>query len=63
MSWPEGYEMFSYNDDVGYKKVDFTYPGELILNAGDTVESLLSKISSTLGNYEYFYDIDGRFIF
>lgn len=55
--------MFSYGQDAGYKYTDFTYPGELILNAGDTVTSLLDKIVSTLGNYEYFYDIDGKFVF
>mgnify|MGYP007065770060 CR=1 FL=1 len=41
----------------------FTYPGELVFNAGDTVTSLLDKIVSTLGNFEYYYDINGRFIF
>lgn len=55
--------MFSYGQDVGYKYTDFTYPGELVLNAGDTVVTLLDKIVSTLGNYEYFYNIDGKFVF
>lgn len=55
--------MFSYGQDAGYKYTDFTYPGELILNAGDTVVTLLDKIVSTLGNYEYFYNIDGKFVF
>lgn len=55
--------MFSYGQDAGYKYTAFTYPGELILNAGDTVTSLLDKIVSTLGNYEYFYNIDGKFVF
>lgn len=50
-------------DDVGYKMTDFTYPGELILNAGDTVVTLLDKIVKILGNYEYYYDLDGNFIF
>lgn len=54
---------YSYNDDVGYKPTKFTYPGELILNAGDTVITLLDKIKNILGNYEYFYDVEGRFIF
>lgn len=53
----------SYGEDAGYKMTDFTYPGELVLKAGDTVVTLLDKIVSTLGNYEYFYDIDGHFIF
>lgn len=55
--------MFSYGQDAGYKYTDFTYPGELVLNAGDTVVTLLDKIVSTLGNYEYFYNIDGKFVF
>lgn len=55
--------MFSYGQDVGYKYTNFTYPGELVLNAGDTVVTLLDKIVSTLGNYEYFYNIDGKFVF
>lgn len=55
--------MFSYGQNAGYKYTDFTYPGELVLNAGDTVVTLLDKIVSTLGNYEYFYNIDGKFVF
>ena len=55
--------IFSYGQDAGYKYTDFTYPGELVLNAGDTVVTLLDKIVNTLGNYEYFYNIDGKFVF
>lgn len=55
--------MFSYGQDAGYKYTNFTYPGELVLNAGDTVVTLLDKIVSTLDNYEYFYNIDGKFVF
>lgn len=65
MSKTEGQEfkMYSYGDDVGYILTDFTYPGELISNPGETICSILDKIKNTLGNYEYFYDIDGNFIF
>ena len=49
--------------DAGYEMTDFTYPGELVLNAGDTVVTLLNKIIEVLGNYEFFYDIDGNFVF
>lgn len=55
--------MFTYGQDVGYQMTSFTYPGELVLNAGDTVVTLLDKIVGTLGNYEYFYNVDGKFIF
>lgn len=54
---------FNYNEDVGYTYTDFTYPGELISNIGDNVCSVLDTIVSALGNYEYFYDVDGHFIF
>ena len=61
---PKGeYAKYSYGDDVGYTLTDFTYPGELIASAGETVASVLTKIVNILGNYEWFYDIDGRFIF
>ena len=60
--FPEA-NMISYGEDAGYRLVDFTYPGELILDAGNTVTDLLDKIIAVLGNYEYFYDLDGRFVF
>jgi hypothetical protein len=34
-----------------------------MLNAGETVVALLDKIVKALGNYEFFYDLDGNFIF
>ena len=57
------WKAFSYNDDVGYVYTPFIYPGALVSNIGDNVCSVLDKIINTLGNYEYFYDIDGNFIF
>ena len=54
---------YEYGYDVGYTYADFTYPGELIANAGENICSLLDKIKNVLGNYEYFYDLDGNFIF
>ena len=51
------------NYDAGYIYTDFTYPGELGAGAGDTVCTVLDKIKNTLGNYEYFYDPFGHFIF
>lgn len=59
----EGALSFSPQNDVCYEVTDLTYPGELILNAGQTVVELLDKIVSALGNYEYYYDVDGYFIF
>ena len=57
------YIEYNWGQDVGYEFTDFTYPSELIGNAGDTVCTILDKIKSVLGNYEYFYDIDGNFHF
>lgn len=54
---------FAYGEDIGYILTDFVYPGELIGNAGDTVVTILDQIKNTLGNYEYFYDVDGNFRF
>ncbi len=54
---------FTAGQDVGYVLTDFTYPGELVADIGDTVTSVLDKITSVLGNFEYFYDIYGVFHF
>ena len=56
-------KQFSYGQDVGYILSNFVYPGELIGNAGDTIVTILDQIKNTLGNYEYFYDINGNFRF
>ena len=57
------YQQFEYGEDIGYIYSDFYYPSDLIANAGDTVVTILDKIKNALGNFEYFYDIDGNFIF
>ena len=54
---------FVYGQDAGYQETDLTYPGELVFSAGDTVTAVLDKIIEALGNYEYFYDLDGHFVF
>lgn len=57
--------VFAYNDNIGYKLTKFTYPAEkeLSSNAGESVASVLDKIKGALGNFEYFFDIDGKFHF
>ena len=52
-----------YGQAVGYRVTDLTYAGELISNIGESITSILDKIKKMLGEYEYFYDIDGKFIF
>lgn len=59
----DDYFICEKNKDMGFIYTDFTYPGELIGDAGNTVCDILDKIKNTLGNYEYFYDIHGTFIF
>ena len=54
---------FGYNEDCGYIYTDFTYPGTLISGIGENICSILEKIKNTLGNFEYFYDTEGHFIF
>ena len=54
---------FTKGQDVGYIYTDFIYPGELIADAGSSVTDMLDQIIQVLGNYEYFYDLDGNFIF
>lgn len=50
-------------DMIGYHATDLVYTGDLIANAGETVMSVLDKIKNMLVNFEYFYDVDGHFIF
>ena len=49
--------------DVGYILTDFCPTGDLIGNAGQNVVTILDTIKKQLGNYEYFYDIEGNFVF
>ena len=52
-----------YGQDVGYRLTDLTYAGELISKPGETLTSVFDKIKQMLGNFEYFYDLNGRFVF
>ena len=52
-----------YGDTAGYRLTDLTYPGDLISGIGESITSILDKIVGMLGNFEYFYDLYGRFIF
>ena len=56
-------QIFHKGEDVGYILTDFVYPGELIADIGSHVTDVLDQILEVLGNYEYFYDLDGNFIF
>ena len=60
---PGEWKGFDFNDDVGYVYTDFVYPGKLVSNIGDNVCSVLDKVCKALGNFEYFFDEQGNFIF
>lgn len=52
-----------YGQTAGYRYTDLTYAGDLISSIGESITSILDKIKTMLGEYEYFYDLDGRFVF
>lgn len=52
-----------YGDDCGYRLTDLVYAGELVSSLGDTITTILDKIKDMLGDYEYFYNLDGQFVF
>jgi hypothetical protein len=52
-----------YGHTAGYRPTELTYAGDLIGNIGDSITSILDKIKNMLGQFEYFYNIDGKFVF
>ena len=60
-----------HGDIPGYFLTDLTYAygsnkssqSDLIAKAGETLTSVLDKIKNMLVHFEYYYDIDGKFIF
>lgn len=55
-----------YGELAGYKMINdngLVYAGDFIINLGDSITSALDKIIQMLGNYEYFYNVEGQFIF
>lgn len=52
-----------FGQTAGYKIFNLIYPDELTANMGEAITSILDKIKNFLGEFEYFYDVDGRFIF
>lgn len=52
-----------YGQSVGYRPTELTYAGDLISKVGESITSVLDKIKKMLGEYEYFYDVEGHFVF
>jgi len=53
---------------VGYEETDLVYAHKsdsdgLIMSVGETITAMLDKIVNQLGDYEYFYDVNGIFRF
>ena len=56
-------QQINQGNTIGYTPVDLTYPDELVASIGDTVTSILDKIVQMLGDFEYFYNLKGQFVF
>lgn len=52
-----------YGQTAGYRITDLVYAGELISSVGESLTSILDKIKKMLGAFEYFYNIEGKFVF
>ncbi len=52
-----------YGQAAGYRETDLVFNGDLIANIGETITSVFDKIIKMLGRYEYFYNVDGQFVF
>ena len=60
-----------YGDMPGYFLTDLTYAtgdgksnqNDLIAKTGESITSVLDKIKNMLAHFEYYYDINGKFIF
>ena len=55
MDWPK--QMFQYGQDIGYIYTDFTFPGDLIGDAGNTVTDILDRIKEVLGKVNKLYKV------
>lgn len=53
----------TYGQTCGYRTTDIIYAGDLVGNVGESLTSVLDKIVTMLGEFEYFYDLDGHFVF
>lgn len=60
---PYSVAKINFGDTAGYRLTELTYPGELVVSAGETITGVLDKFKTMLNDFEYFYDINGRFIF
>lgn len=53
----------TYGQTAGYRLTDLVYAGELVAKAGESLTSVLDKIKNMLTEFEYFYNLEGQFVF
>ena len=56
-------KVLTYGETAGYRETALTYAGDLVIEAGQPVTAMLDKVVQQLGEFEYFYDTQGRFVF
>lgn len=59
----ESNETYTNGELMGKKREVAHFTSDVTSQPGDSVVTILDKIKQQLGNYEYFYDLDGNFIF
>ena len=55
--------VINFGDTIGYRITDLIFAGDLIANVGESITSVLDKITNMLVEFEYFYNLDGQFVF
>ena len=60
---PWYFTKIEYGQTAGYRETDLTYAGDLIANIGESLTSVLDKIKNMLAEFEYFYNLEGQFVF
>lgn len=56
--------VINFGETAGYRPTNLTYAGDLIGSIGASFTSAcLDNIVKMLGEYEYFYNLDGQFVF
>ena len=53
---------------IAFNQITGSFPfnswnGDINSNIGENITSILDKIVAMLGNFEYFYNLEGKFIF
>ena len=60
---PWYFTKIEYGQTAGYRETDLVYPQDLISKVGESLTSILDKIKNMLVEFEYFYNLDGQFVF